>query len=330
MLKFVAKRILLLIPVLLGVTFIIFTMMYFTPGDPARLILGDTASQEQVEALRDEMGLNKGFFPRYWDYVSGLLHGDLGTSYTTKLPVLDEIKDRFPVTFRLALGCMCFSALIGIPAGIISAIKQYSLLDNIVTVAALLGVTMPNFWLALMLILFFAVYLGILPASGLYGPQYYIMPVMSISAATLATVTRMTRSSMLDVIRADYIRTARAKGLDEKVVIFKHMLKNALIPIVTVLGNQFASSLCGAVVNEQVFAIPGLGKMMVDAIKNRNYPVVQGGVFVIALIYCVVNLLVDIVYAYIDPRIKGQYVKAKKHSSDSSEGKNLNGKAAEA
>ena len=311
MLKFVAKRILLLIPVLLGVTFIIFTMMYFTPGDPARLILGDTASQEQVDALREEMGLNDGFFTRYFSYIKGLLHGDLGTSYTTKMPVRDEIADRFPVTFRLAVGCMVFSALIGIPAGIISAIKQYSFLDNVVTVAALLGVTMPNFWLALMLILFFAVFLGLLPASGLYGWKYYIMPIMSISAATLATVTRMTRSSMLDVIRADYIRTARAKGLSEKMVIFKHMLKNALIPIITVIGVQFASSLCGAVVNEQVFAIPGIGKMMVDAIKNRNYPVVQGGVFIIALIYCVVNLLVDILYAYVDPRIKGQYTKAK-------------------
>ena len=311
MLKFIAKRILMLIPVLLGVTFIIFTMMYFTPGDPARLILGDTATQEEVDALREEMGLNDGFFPRYFAYLGGLLHGDLGTSYTTKMPVKDEISDRFPVTFRLAVGCIVFSALIGIPAGIISAIKQYSLLDNVVTIAALLGVTMPNFWLAMMLILFFSVYLGILPASGLYGWKYYIMPIMSISAATLATVTRMTRSSMLDVIRADYVRTARAKGLSERTVIFKHMLKNALIPIITVLGVQFASTLCGAVVNEQVFAIPGLGKMMVDAIKNRNYPVVQGGVFIIALIYCVVNLLVDILYAYVDPRIKGQYTKAK-------------------
>ena len=225
----------------------------------------------------------------------------------TKLSVADEIMTRLPVTIKLAFLSCLFAVAVGVPAGIISAVKQYTILDNIITVLALLGITMPNFWLALLLILFFSVKLGILPASGLYGPLYYIMPILSISAASLATITRMTRSSMLEVIRSDYIRTAKAKGLSERQVIFKHALKNALIPIITIIGIQFAGGLSGAVVNEQVFAIPGLGKLMVDAIKNRNYPLVEGGVLVIALMCSIVNLAVDLMYAVADPRIKAQY-----------------------
>ncbi len=307
MLRYILKRLLVMIPILLGVTIIIFTMMYLTPGDPARMILGDIASEEDVEALREELGLNGTYFERYWDYLSGLLQGDLGTSYTTRMPVMSEIATRFPVTLRIACLVSLFSMCIGIPAGIISAIRQYSVLDSAVTIFAMLGICMPNFWLALLLILFFSVYLGILPASGLYGWQYYIMPVMSISAATLATITRMTRSSMLEVIRSDYIRTARAKGEPEFRVITKHALGNALIPIITVIGFQFAVGLGGAVVNEQIFGIPGLGKMMVDAIKQRNYPLVQGGVLVIALVYSLLNLVIDLIYAFVDPRIRSQY-----------------------
>ncbi|MDY5931347.1 MAG: ABC transporter permease [Candidatus Ornithospirochaeta sp.] len=309
--RYILKRILVTIPVLLCVTFLIFTMMHFTDGDPARLILGDTATEEEVLALREEMGLDKPFFQQYLIYMWNLLHGDMGTSYMTKVPVTSEIISRLPVTIRLSVLSCLFAVAVGVPAGIISAVKQYTLLDNIITVLALIGITMPNFWLALLLILFFAVKLGVLPASGLYGPLYYIMPVISISAASLATITRMTRSSMLEVIRSDYIRTAKAKGLSEKEVIFKHALKNALIPIITTVGIQFAGGLSGAVVNEQVFAIPGVGKMMVDAIKNRNYPIVEGGVLVIALMCSIVNLCVDLMYALADPRIKAQYERKK-------------------
>ncbi len=309
--RYVLKRILVTIPVLLCVTFLIFTMMHFTDGDPARLILGDSASEEEVMALRSEMGLDRPFLQQYLIYMRNLLHGNLGTSYTTQLPVSQEIIARLPVTIRLSVLSCLFAVAVGIPAGIISAVRQYTILDNVITVLALIGITMPNFWLALLLVLFFSVKLGILPASGLYGPLYYIMPVLSISAASLATITRMTRSSMLEVIRSDYIRTARAKGLSEREVIFKHALKNALIPIITIIGIQFAGGLSGAVVNEQVFAIPGLGKMMVDAIKNRNYPLVEGGVLVIALMCSVVNLCVDLMYAIADPRIKAQYERKK-------------------
>jgi len=286
-------------------------MMHFTDGDPARLILGDSASEEEVMALRSEMGLDRPFLQQYLIYMRNLLHGNLGTSYTTQLPVSQEIIARLPVTIRLSVLSCLFAVAVGIPAGIISAVRQYTILDNVITVLALIGITMPNFWLALLLVLFFSVKLGILPASGLYGPLYYIMPVLSISAASLATITRMTRSSMLEVIRSDYIRTARAKGLSEREVIFKHALKNALIPIITIIGIQFAGGLSGAVVNEQVFAIPGLGKMMVDAIKNRNYPLVEGGVLVIALMCSIVNLCVDLMYAIADPRIKAQYERKK-------------------
>ena len=312
MLRYIGKRILITLPVLLGVTLVIFTLMNFTSGDPARLILGDTATMEEVEALREEMGLNDPFLQRYLRYLGDLLHGDFGISYTTKMPVKDEIAARLPVTARIAVLSCLFAVLVGIPAGIISAVRQYTFLDNVITVLALLGITMPNFWLALLLILFFAVNLGILPASGLYGPLYYIMPILSISAASVATITRMTRSSMLEVIRSDYIRTARAKGLSMNSVIVKHALKNALIPILTVIGIQFAGGLSGAVVNEQVFAIPGIGKMMVDAIKNRNYPLVEGGVFVIALMCSIVNLATDLMYAMVDPRIKSQYQRKKR------------------
>ncbi len=317
MVRYVIRRLILMIPVLIGVTIIIFTMTYFTPGDPARLILGDIATEEQVQELREEMGLNEPFLTRYFLYVKGLFQGDLGVSYTTGLPVSAELAARLPTTIKLALISMSFAVVVGVPIGIISAVRQYSFLDNIATVLALMGITMPNFWLALLLILFFSVRLELLPPSGLYGPEYYIMPVIGISAASLATFSRMTRSSMLEVIRQDYIRTARSKGLSETVIIFKHALKNALIPIITVVGLQTAGALSGAVVNETIFAIPGMGKLMLDAIKNRNYPLVQGGVLIIALLYSLINLIVDLIYAFVDPRIKTQY---KKDSKDKKNG----------
>jgi peptide/nickel transport system permease protein len=307
MLRYIVKRVLITIPVLLGVTFIIFAMMFFTPGDPARLILGDFATEEEVTALRSGMGLEDPFFIQYFHYMKGIFHGDLGNSYVNGIPVAVEIAQRLPVTVRLSVFCMLLAMAIGIPFGILSAVRQYSFLDNIAMVLALLGISMPNFWLALLLIILFSVNLGWLPASGLYGPLYYIMPVISISAVSIATITRMTRSSMLEVVRQDYIRTARAKGISETVVIFKHALKNALIPIITVIGIQFASALSGAVVNEQVFAVPGLGKLMVDAIKARNYPIVRGGVLVIAIMFCFLNLFIDLLYAFVDPRIRSQY-----------------------
>ena len=312
MLRYIVKRVLLMIPVLLGISFLIFTLMYFTPGDPAQMILGDEATVEQVEALREEMGLNQGFFARYINYMVGIFHGDLGTSYVSKLPVWEEIASRLPVTVKVALFVMLFAVIIGVPVGILSAVRQYSIIDSLTRLAALLGITMPSFWLALLLVLLFSVNLKWLPASGLYGPEYYIMPILSISAVSVATITRTARSSMLEVVRQDYIRTARSKGQRESVVIFRHALPNALIPILTIVGIQFAGGLGGAVVNEQIFAIPGVGKLMVDAIKARNYPLVQGSVLVLAVLQSLVNLVIDILYAFVDPRIRSQYVRKRK------------------
>lgn len=314
MMKFILRRILQSIPVLLGVTLLVFTMLYFTKGDPARLILGDIATEEEVQILREELGLNDSFFEQYLRYLSGVLKGDLGTDYISGRPVKDEIIERLGITLQLAVASIIFSIIVAIPAGIISAARQYSVVDNITMFLALIGNSLPNFWLSLMLILFFSVFLGVLPASGLYGPLYYIMPIMGISAGSIATITRMTRSSMLEVIRQDYIRTSRAKGLTEFNVFVKHALSNAMIPIITVIGIQFTVAIGGAVVNEQIFAIPGLGKLLVDAIKSRNYQVVQGGVLVISIICSIVNLLVDLLYAVIDPRIKDKYENLRKIS----------------
>ena len=313
MLKFIAKRLLVMIPVLIGVTFIIFSMMYITDGDPARMMLGDLATDEEVEALREEMGLNDSFFTQYFNYLGDLLHGDLGTSYATKQPVAAVVAARLPATIKLAFLSCLFAIVVGVSIGIISAVRQYSVVDSIARVVSLLGISLPNFWLALLLMLLFSVKLGWLPASGLYGPAYYIMPMISISAVSIATFARTTRSSMLEVIRQDYIRTARAKGQNEWVIVFRHALKNALIPIITIVGVQFATALGGAVVNEQVFAIPGLGKLMVDSIKSRDFPVVQGGVLIIAFMFSILNLLVDLLYAFVDPRIKSQYMKGNKN-----------------
>ena len=308
MLKYVGKRLLMMIPVLLGVTFIIFSMLYITPGDPARLVLGDSASPEAVEQYREEQGLNDPFLVQYGRYMKNLiLHGDLGTSYATKKPVIDLIKDCFPATVKLAVCSMLFALVLGIPSGIISAIKQYSIFDMCSMAFALLGISMPVFWLGLLLTLLFSVKLGWLPSSGFNTPLHLILPAVSLGAQSVAVITRMTRSSMLEVINMDYIKTARAKGLHEKTVIIRHALGNALIPIITSAGLQFGTLLGGAVLTESIFSIPGIGRLMVDSIKMRDFPTVQGGVLIIALAFSIVNLLVDLLYAFVDPRIKAQY-----------------------
>ncbi len=311
--KYILNRILMMLPVLLGVSLVVFSMMYFTPGDPARLILGETASETEVRELREEMGLNDPFLLQYGRYLKkAVFEGDLGTSYVTGRPVITEIVARFPTTMLLAVLSVCISVMIGIPTGIISATRQYSIFDNLAMILALVGVSMPNFWQGLVLIIVFSLHLGWLPASGFYGPAYWILPALTIGTSTAATITRMTRSSMLEVIRQDYIRTARAKGQTELVVILKHALKNALIPIITVIGLQLGRGLGGAILTESIFSIPGLGKLMVDSIKARNYPVVQGGVLFIAVMFSFINLLVDVLYAYADPRIKSQYKRGRK------------------
>lgn len=304
----------MMVPVLLGVLLIVFVIIEITPGDPATIMLGESATVEEIEELREELGLNEPMIIRFVNYVKDILMKlDFGTSYNTRRPVFSEIKTRFPTTFLLAILSVLISNGLGIPLGIVSAVKQYTILDRIATALSLVGVSIPNFWQGLMSIILFSVWLGWLPASGSYGPEYWILPALTLGTSSTATIMRMTRSSMLEVIRQDYIRTARAKGQTEFKVIVKHALKNALIPIITVSGMQFGALLGGSVLVETVFAIPGLGKYMIDAIKQRDFPVVQGSVLFIAIVFSFANLLIDILYGFIDPRIKSQFKSAKKN-----------------
>ncbi|WP_425539906.1 nickel ABC transporter permease [Microaceticoccus formicicus] len=305
--KYIIKRLLLLIPVILGVTFIVFFIMYLTPGDPAKIALGENAPQEQVDKMREEMGLNDHFLVQYARFVGKALTGDFGRSYDTKKPVFHEVFSRFPATLKLTIAGIIIAVLIGIPVGIISATKQYSIMDYSTMILALLGVSMPNFWLGLMLILFFSVRYGMLPSGGSGTLAHLILPAITLGTGVAAIITRMTRSSMLEVIRQDYIRTARAKGVAESVVINKHALKNALIPIVTVIGLQFGYLLGGAVLTETVFTWPGVGRLLVEAIKRKDTPTVLASVVFLSVTFSIVNLFVDILYAYLDPRIKSQY-----------------------
>lgn len=313
MYKYILKRLLMMIPVLLGVFTIAFVLNQMMPGDPARQLLGERATVEAYEDLREQLGLNKPIVEQYVDYIINFVtKGDLGISFTTKKPVITEILDRMPTTMILAGLSVLLSVGIGVPLGIFAAIWQNSIVDYFATLLSLIGVSMPNFWQGLMNIIIFSVYLQWLPSSGFYGPSYWVLPVLTVGTSSMAVITRTTRSSMLEVIRQDYIRTARAKGQIESKIIVRHALKNALIPIITVAGLQFGALLGGAVITESVFAIPGVGKYMLDAISTRNYPVILGGVLVLATIYSMMNLIVDIIYAYVDPRIKSQYKTLKK------------------
>lgn len=305
--RYILRRVFLLVPVMLGVSFVVFTIMFFTPGDPAKLMLGERAPAEEVARLRTQMGLDDPFLVQFVNFVTRALRGDLGRSLVTRRSVAAELFSRFPATMQLAAAAVLVAVLMGIPIGIISATRQYSFFDGASMALALVGVSMPNFWQGMMMVLLFSIAFRILPSSG-YGTIWHlVMPALTIGTSSAAIITRMTRSSMLEVVRQDYIRTARAKGLSENVVINRHALKNALIPIVTVIGLQFGYLLGGAVLTETIFAWPGVGRFMVDAIRQKDYPVVQGGVLLLALTFSLVNLIVDILYAYIDPRIKAQY-----------------------
>lgn len=310
--KYIVKRLLLMIPVLLGVTFIVFFIMNLTPGDPAAIILGDQASAEALAQKRVELGLDKPLLVRYFTYIWNMLHGNLGVSYKNEMSVWGQVIDKFPNTAILAVSGIFIALLIGIPVGIISAKKQYTALDNSSMVLSLIGVSMPNFWLGLLLSLLFALKLGWLPSQGMgrgFVPllRSLVLPAITLGTGAAATVVRMTRSSMLEVIRQDYISTARAKGITEKQVTKRHMLKNAMIPIVTAVGLQFGQLLGGAMLTETVFSWPGLGRLMVDSINSKDIPMVLGAVIFLAVMFSFVNLIVDIIYAFIDPRIKSQY-----------------------
>jgi len=308
MLKYILKRIFYMICVLLGVTILTFSLLHLVPGDPAEMIAieryGEEVTADVIEHVRIELGLDKPLHIQYLRWLGNVLQGDLGYSSRTDRPVFDEIKMRFPATLELAIAGMFVSLIISIPIGIISAIKQYSAIDNASMFIALIGVSMPNFWLGLLLILFFSVHLGALPVFGRGGIEHLILPAITLGTGMAAITTRLIRSSMLEVLTQDYIRTARAKGLSEKIVIGKHALKNALIPVITIIGLQFAALLDGVVIIEVIFAWPGIGRLLVDSVFARDIPVIQAGVLFSAILITAANLLVDISYAYLDPKIR--------------------------
>ena len=304
MLKFVLKRVALLVPVVLSVMVILFTILYFTPGDPARIALGQDVTAESIAAFRAEHGLDDPYLVQLGRYVyRAAVHADLGYSYIMRSSVSSELSSRIPVTMKLAFWAVVFSTLIGIPLGIICAVKQYSLLDSITTLVTLLGVSMPTFWTGLLLILGFSVHLGWFPSMGFSSIDEMVLPIVTLSGSAIALIARITRSSMLEVIKSDYIRTARAKGQKESVVIFRHALPNAMIPILTIIGMQFGMLLGGSIITEAIFSISGVGRLMLDAINTRDYPIIQGGVLFISVAFCIINLVVDLLYALIDPRI---------------------------
>jgi ABC-type dipeptide/oligopeptide/nickel transport system permease component len=300
---YLLRRLGLAVPTLLGVTLVVFALIRLIPGDPARLILGLQASEDEVQRLRVELGLDRPLYVQYARFFGRLLRGDLGRSAVTREPVIGEIASRLPATVQLAVSSMAAATLVGMAAGVLSATRQYSVVDYVVMTVALFGVSLPVFWLGLMLMLLFSVYLNWLPAGGYGTPAHLVLPTVALAAFSVAIIARMTRSSLLEVFNQDYIRTARAKGLHGRVVILRHALKNALIPVITVIGLQFGALLGGAILTETVFAWPGMGRLLVSAITARDYAVVQGVVLVFAAMFTLVNLIVDVLYAYVDPRI---------------------------
>ncbi|KJS21956.1 MAG: peptide ABC transporter permease [Clostridiaceae bacterium BRH_c20a] len=332
MVNYILKRLLMLIPVLIGVSLLAFSIIHMIPGDPARIILGERANEASILALQEKLGLNEPLYIQFLNFLKNILSGDLGTSIITNEKVTYELLISFAATLELTIVAMIIAVVVGIAAGTIAAVKQYSIFDNLSMVGALVGVSMPIFWLGLLMIWAFAYKLGWFPPSGrldvaINVPRithlllfdsllagnlnafknilwHLFMPSFALATIPMAIIARMTRSSMLEVMRQDYIRTARAKGLPENIVVFKHAIKNAFLPVITVIGLQFGILLGGAVMTETVFSYPGLGRRLYLAIMARDYPVVQGGILLISFCFVLVNLLVDLTYNYIDPRIK--------------------------
>ncbi len=313
MLPFIARRLLYAIPTLLGVTFLVFVSVRLIPGDPAIAIAGERATPELIEQVRQELGLDQPLLTQYGRFMASLVTGDFGTSLRTRLPVAPEVWRRLTQTLLLAVVSLLLASAVGMFLGIISATKPYSIMDNAGMIVALLGVSTPVFWLGLMLMLLFSVELPedagaerspIFPPTGSGTWKHMVMPAVTLAAYSTGIIASMTRSSMLDVVGHDYIRTARAKGLSERVVTYRHALRNTLVPVITVQGLQFGTLLGGAVLTESVFSWPGLGRYLVDAIFLRDYPVVQAAILVIAVGFIIINLIVDLVYALVDPRIR--------------------------
>lgn len=314
MTKYIIRRLLQTIPVLLGVSILVFSLMFLIPGDPAQVMAGEGASPQTVENIREKLGLNDPAYVQYGRFLGNALQGDLGNSVRSGRPVMEEISARFWTTVELAVYSTILAVFIGLIAGIISAVRHYTLTDVTIMIIALFGLSMPNFWLGLLLIQWFALgnlpfdlplpdFLKMRPSGWGESWRQMVLPVITLGTGGAAIIARMTRSSMLEVIEQDYIRTARAKGVSERIVIYRHALKNALIPVVTVIGLEFGGFLGGAVLTETIFAINGMGRLTIDAIRQRDFPIVQGTVLVISLLFVLVNLLVDISYKFLNKRI---------------------------
>lgn len=310
MIKYIVKRSLALIPILIGVIFLIFTIMEFAPGDPVVKILGIEATSEAKEQLTIQLGLDKSFWERFASYLYNIvIKFDFGISWRTKNPVFEDILPRIPVSMALASLGIIFATIVGIPLGILSAVKQYSLSDNILRVVSTTMVAVPAFLLAMLLILLFSSKLGWLPSGGIESLKSYILPVLTSGGRYGCTVLRITRSTMLEEIRQDYVRTAKSKGVPNKIITYKHALKNALLPVITTIGQNFGAILGGSVIAENVFSIPGIGSLVVLSIRSKDTPTIIACVVLIALFFAIIMLIVDLLYAFIDPRIKAKYVK---------------------
>jgi len=302
--QYALRRVLIAIPTVFGVILIVFLMVRLAPGDPAVRLAGEFADQATIERIRERFGLNRPMHEQFGIFVVNLAQGDLGRSTRTNRPVMQDLRQFFPNTIELALGAITVSLLIGIPAGIVAAMRQNTWADLVIMMGSLIGVSMPVFWFGLLAILYFSVQLGWFPVAGRGTFSHLVLPAVTLGVSSMAIVARMTRSSMLEVLSQDYIRTARAKGLMDKSVVLKHAFRNALVPVVTIIGLQFGQLMAGAVLTERVFTWPGIGRLLVDSIDARDYPVVQGAVLLIAVSFIFINIVVDIVYAIIDPRIR--------------------------
>jgi peptide/nickel transport system permease protein len=306
MLIFVVRRLLLTIPVLLGVLFVVMLTMDLIPGDPVQLMLGDAASKENVARFREHLGLDRPLAVRYVRYLGQVMTGDLGRSIQQNRPVVDELGDAWPATLQLTVAALLLAAVVGVTTGIVSAIWPNSLFDALSRLSSLFGLSMPVFWTGLVLIVVFAFWLPLLPVGGVGSPLHLVLPAVTLALPSIAMIARMTRSSVLEVLREDYVRTARAKGVGERLVVAKHALRNAAIPILTLVGLQAGQLMGGAVLTETVFAWPGLGRLMVKAIFARDYVLLQGAVLIFAMAFVVINMVVDLSYGMLDPRVSRQ------------------------
>ena len=308
MTKYILKRLLILIPTLLGVSFIVFLLLYLSPGDAALAVAGPDATKEAVDAIRESLGLNRPFIVQYGSYLKNLIfHFDLGTSYQSGKSVSEALLRVFPTTMKLAGGSLVIAIVFGITFGIIAALKKNTIVDSIITTVGMIGLAMPIFWSGLLLIIIFSTKLRVFPASGFSSIKHMILPWIALGFQSSAVIMRMTRSAMLDVLDKDYIRTSKAKGLKKSKIIFVHALKNAMIPVITTIGLQAGGLLGGSILTETIFSIPGIGRLMVESIKTRDYPTILGAIMLIAIVYFLISIVVDILYGFINPRIKSEY-----------------------